>query len=84
MKIKILLVFIVFLFSLACVSASDVNDTLAISDEIPTVEANDTSQDMLSDSGEGTFTSLQLKISTASEGSTITLDRDYSYDDGFL
>lgn len=84
MKIKILLIFIVFLFSLACVSASDVNDTLAISDEIPTVEANDTSQDMLSDSGEGTFTSLQLKISTASEGSTITLDRDYSYDDGFL
>lgn len=43
-----------------------------------------TSQDMLSDSDDGTFTSLQLKINTASEGSTITLDRDYSYDDGFL
>lgn len=84
MKIKILLIFIVFLFSLACVSASDMNDTLTSSNEIPTVEANDTSQNMLSDSGEGTFTSLQLKISTASEGSTITLDRDYSYDDGFL
>ena len=40
MKIKILLVFIVFLFSLACVSASDMNDTLASSNEIPTVEAN--------------------------------------------
>lgn len=81
MKIKMLLVLIVFLFSIVCVSASDVNDTLAGADEIQVLEANETSQDVLSSTDDGTFSSLQSKINNASSGSTITLDRDYSYDE---
>ena len=83
MKLKILLFLTVILFSIACVSASDVNDTLASSDEIQVIEANETPQDTLAVSDDGTFSSLQDKINNASEGSTITLDRDYTYDEGF-
>ena len=83
MKIKILLFLTVILFSIACVSASDVNDTLASSDEIQVIEANETPQDTLAVSDDGTFSSLQDKINNASEGSTITLARDYTYDEGF-
>ncbi|MBR5504463.1 MAG: hypothetical protein IKV87_08495, partial [Methanobrevibacter sp.] len=41
------------------------------------------SQDDSTETDDGTFTSLQKKIDKASKGSTITLDRDYKYDDGF-
>jgi len=83
MKLKILLFLTVILFSLACVSASEVNDTLASSDEIQIIETSETPQELLSVSDDGTFSSLQDKINNASEGSTITLDRDYTYDEGF-
>ena len=32
---------------------------------------------------DGTFTALQYKINSASNGATISLDKDYSYDEGF-
>ena len=32
---------------------------------------------------DGTFTALQKKIRDAEDGATITLDKDYSYDEGF-
>lgn len=35
------------------------------------------------DDDNGTFTALQNKIDAASEGDTITLERDYTYDEGF-
>ena len=78
-----LFVLIVFLFSIVCVSASDVNDTLAGADEIQVLEANENSEDILTSADNGTFTSLQKKINEAPSGSTITLDRDYSYDENF-
>ena len=80
---KICLIFIVLLFSMICVSASDVNETLANVDDVQTFELNNDSQDILVAADDGTFTDLQNKIYDASEGSTITLDRDYAYDDGF-
>lgn len=42
-----------------------------------------TQEDNLTASAQGTFTALQGKIDNANEGSTLTLDRDYAYDDGF-
>ena len=84
MKLKILILMMVFLFSVACVSAGDVNDTLATSDEIQMIGADESSQELGADLEDGTFSDLQLKIINASEGSTITLDRDYSYDGEFL
>ncbi|WP_295116057.1 hypothetical protein [uncultured Methanobrevibacter sp.] len=92
MKVKFLLLFAVFLFSIACVGATDVNDTIASSDvndalssgeDIQILEVNESSHG-ITISDDGTFTSLQKKIILASEGSTISLDRDYSYDEGFL
>ena len=32
---------------------------------------------------DGSFTALQRKIDDASAGDTITLEKDYTYDDGF-
>jgi predicted outer membrane repeat protein len=40
-------------------------------------------EEMLEASDDATFTALQNKINNASDGATITLDRDYTYDDGF-
>ncbi len=40
-------------------------------------------EDILNAQDNGTFTALQNKINNAKEGSTITLENDYYYDDGF-
>ena len=41
------------------------------------------SEDEILKTDDGSFTALQNKINEASEGSTITLENDYTYDDGF-
>ncbi len=59
---------VIFMISLTAVSAGeDVNETLEITD------------DTNLSASPGTFTELQSKINQAREGSTITLDKDYSY-----
>ena len=40
-------------------------------------------EDILSEKDNGTFKALQEKINNATEGSTITLENDYTYDEGF-
>ena len=48
--------------------------------------ALDSSQEEIladTDEDDGTFTALQKKINNAKDGDTITLDRDYTYDEGF-
>ncbi len=40
-------------------------------------------EDILSEKDNGTFTDLQKKIDDADEGSTIILENDYAYDEGF-
>ena len=48
------------------------------SEEIVTVNNNE-----ILTTDDGTFTSLQNKINNAAEGSTITLENDYTYNEGF-
>lgn len=73
---------IIFFASILCVAAEDVNETQMLSDSDDVIV--ESSQDeVLGDEDDGTFTSLQKKIDDAEEGSTITLDRDYAYDEGF-
>ena len=73
--------FILFV-GIASVSASDINETQSLNCENTTLI--DSSQDnILVDEDNGTFTALQKKIDESEEGSTITLDRDYTYDEGF-
>lgn len=95
----ILCLAICVLVTLSSVCAGDVNDTaIATSDESQVIEeANDlevvSSADeevIASSQGEdvlgataGTFTELQNKIDNAASDSTITLDKDYNYDEGF-
>ena len=38
---------------------------------------------VIEESDNGTFTALQEKISNAEEGSTVTLENDYTYDEVF-
>ncbi len=73
----------IFFISIVSVAADEVNETqLSNPDNTTLIESS--SEEIIGDANDGTFTSLQSKIIKASEGSTITLDRDYAYDDGFL
>ena len=80
------------LFSISCVAAGDVNDTLAASDvDVANIASDNENQvieqvndnDLIVEIDNGTFTALQAKIDSASDGATIDLERDYAYDDGF-
>ena len=74
-KMMILLCLILFVVSIAGVSAADdlnqTNDNNALS-----LSADD---DIVASRDGGTFTDLQNKINTAPEGSTITLENNYMY-----
>lgn len=84
---------------LSCVNANDLAGDLpanASVDEIGIDESIEDSNEnnaeiiglnleegVIGDSNQGTFTELQDKIDSASEWGTVTLDKDYYYDDGF-
>ena len=70
-KILILFCLIALVFSMAGVSAGDVNQTIF----------SDTS--ILGNADGGTFTELQDKINNAEDGSTLTLENNYTYDNSF-
>ena len=79
---------LIFLFGIVCVSASDINDTVTAEEEPQIVEQADdgliesAQEDLLSED-DGTFTALQRLIDNSAKDSTITLDKDYAYDEGF-
>ena len=81
--ISLLALCLLFAVSGAC--ASDVNDTAIAGDD-----TNDGAQiissaqeEFIQGTDNGTFTALQEKIWDAEEGSTVILENDYSYDEGF-
>ena len=80
---KSFLALCIILFSLSVlgVSANDLNEDIAAPEDSDIIEYQD--EDILSDDDDGTFTSLQKIIDNSKENSTITLDKDYAYDDGF-
>ena len=95
-KIMFILVLSIFLFSIANVWASDVNDTTIVSEgnsvdlsqaevdeNISAEENSQENEDLMSEGNVGTFTELQLKINAATSGSTLTLNKNYEFDDGF-
>ena len=97
MKKKSLLIILLvacMIFSVSSVAANDGNDTSLASDEnnpvvdsgIEDVKTSSNTEDQPlkeSTTDNGTFTALQLKILTAGEGSTVTLNNDYKYNDDF-
>lgn len=103
MKFKrVLLVFsllLCILFSIACVVASDANDTqitgevegslvagdvedVEIAGSVESQVIGQADDDLIEKTDNGNFTELQIRIALASEGSTIDLDKDYSYSAG--
>ena len=66
-------------------------DSVVASEATAEVDNEKIENDVISSSNEeilnakdnGTFTALQEKINDAGKGSTVTLDDDYAYDDGF-
>lgn len=82
MKYKILfLLSILFIISISAVSAENIdNQTLAEVDDGIDMESNILSDDAAAANEEGTFNELEKILWRASDGDTITLDRDYSYD----
>ncbi len=95
-KFLILLCLILFIVSVAGVSATeDVNQTIS-DDTLSVSEAEDVNQvidddalsvyqdiDVISAKDDGTFTALQEKINNAGADSTIYLENDYKYNQGF-
>ena len=78
-RILILVCLIVFIVSMACVSAAD--DANQTTDDVLSVSLS--GQDIQGSADGGTFTELQDKINVAEEDSTITLENNYTYDDSF-
>ena len=90
-KFMIMAIFLVALTAVSAVSADDLNTTDevavdngdSIAAEVAPDISVDSQSDVLSSKDDGTFTALQNKIDNAAEGSTITLENDYAYDEGF-
>lgn len=84
-KIFLATIVLLVLIRLTCVSAADnqTGQTMAIESEnehdLTVTEENQ----VIEESDNGTFTALQEKISNAEEGSTVTLENDYTYDEVF-
>ena len=90
---------IIFLFSIASVSANEIDDGTFAVDDNGIIAVDDESSvgnvdEILTESSQenvieaepeddGTFTALQRKINDAEEEAIITLDKDYTYDEGF-
>lgn len=71
-KIFLITLTLLFFIACSCVCAEDNATDIASTVEEDSITVDD-----------GTFTALQKKISDAPAGSTITLERDYAYNDGF-
>ena len=76
--------FFIFFFCIAGVCASDVNDNTVVSEHNLHEELS-VKEDMgiIGESDDGTFSALQKKIDDAGNASTIVLENNYNYDDGF-
>ena len=83
-KFMLMAIFIVSLLAISAVSASDLNSTdeIAIDDDSSDI-VSVSDEDCINANSKGTFTDLQNMINKASSGSTISLEKDYCYDDGF-
>ena len=71
-RFLISLCFIVFIVSMAAVSAADDSNQTIFSDT-----------SIIGNADGGTFTELQDKINNAEDDSTITLENNYTYDNSF-
>ena len=89
-SILIFICTIIFLLSIASVVASDTNTTTIISTDNDHLGeksnadvVNSSQNEVVSNENTGTFTELQAKIVLTQHGGEITLDKDYTYDEGF-
>ncbi|MBO7443444.1 MAG: hypothetical protein J6T69_01270, partial [Methanobrevibacter sp.] len=98
-KSLLIVCLIIFLFSIASVSANEIDDVAITAEDngIISVDEESSAENMdeiLTESSQenvieadgeddGTFSALQKKINDAEEGTVITLDKDYTYDEGF-
>ena len=92
-KLMMLAIIFTCLLAVSAVSAAEnaTEDIIAdvASEDIVSVENNNQTieqtenEEIIGATDDGTFTALKNKIDNAAEGSTITLENDYVYDDGF-
>ena len=89
-SILIFICTIIFLLSIASVVASDTNTTTIITNDNDHLGeksnadvVNSSQNEVVSNENTGTFTELQAKIVLTQHGGEITLDKDYTYDEGF-
>ena len=97
--ILVLMLILLALFSIACVCAGDMNDTVISNQddsqiELTVIENNNIELNIdenqaigeknpINEEDNGTFTALQQKINNAGDNSTIIFANNYTYDNGF-
>ena len=59
------------------------SDEIELSEDVTDEIVSSSQQNIISEKDDGTFTALQNKINNAASGATITLENDYTYDEGF-
>ncbi len=91
-KIISLAIFFVSLLAISAASAADNTTEVIIAnagEDVVSVENNNLTveqtenEETIGATDDGTFTALQNKIDNAVENSTVTLENDYAYDEGF-
>ena len=98
-KVFFTICLIIFFISIVSVTAADINETqlfnqaddalLESQQEDIIGDADDEAllesqqEEIIGDADDGTFTALQKKIDDAENGTTIILDKNYTYDEGF-
>ena len=90
-KILFPILLIIILISIVAVGAADTDNATIASESDPQLLEQDSGDNLgisqepeLSGNNNGNFSELQMRILLAPEGSTITLDKDYTYNNEFI
>jgi len=73
-KFNVLILFFILVVSLSAISA---NEDLGNKDEVSLLNNENTT--LLTDGNDGTFTDFQNLVNNAANGSSINVDKDYTY-----
>ena len=74
-----LIICVLFTVSSVCASEANETDTIQVADEIEEIDEIDNGE-IMGETDDGTFASLNQKIQNAGNGSEITLENDYKYE----
>ena len=84
-KLMVILILIIFLFSIASVTAANTTDVMTSNDELSQKNEiiSKKNEEIIKDGTTGTFAELRSNIEKTEAGSTLKLDKNYTCEEGF-